>query len=59
MCVCRGVSPTSQMRMEIHMKRGHLLWKKKEETTKQIDLQMLFDDYWTSKKDKFTVTGQS
>ena len=40
------------------MKHGHLWWKKKEQTTEQIDLEILFDDYWTSKKDKFTVAGQ-
>jgi len=30
--------PTSQMRVEIQMKRGHLPWAKKEQTRKDIDL---------------------
>jgi hypothetical protein len=39
------------------MKSGHLFWK--DQTGKAIDLQTLFDDYWTSKADKLTVLGQS
>ena len=44
--------------MEIQVKHGHAPWAKKEQTTEQIDLEILFDDYWTSKKDMLTVTGQ-
>ena len=41
------------------MKSGHLPWAKKEETTKEIDLENLFDTYWTSKAHDLTVSGQS
>ena len=41
------------------MKSGHLPWAKKEQTSKEIDLQHLFNDYWTSTADELTVEGQS
>ena len=41
------------------MKSGHLPWAKKEETTKEIDLENLFNIYWTSKAHELTVSGQS
>jgi hypothetical protein len=47
------------MRVEIQMKSGHLAWAKKEHNSTVIDLQNLFDDYWTSKAHEFTVQGQS
>ena len=41
------------------MKASHLPWAKKEQTTKEIDLETLFNIYWTSKAHDLTVTGQS
>ena len=47
------------MSVEVQMKSSHLPWAKKEETTKEIDLENLFDIYWTSKAHELTVPGQS
>jgi len=41
------------------MTRGHLLWANKERASKVIDLQNLFNDYWTSKAGELTLLGQS
>ena len=46
------------MRVEIRGKRPHLPWAKKEQTSKEIDLQKLFNDYWTFNKYEITVSGQ-
>ena len=56
---CREVSPTTKMSVEIQMKGNHLPWAKKQEITKEIDLENLFNIYWTSKAHELTVTGQS
>jgi len=40
------------------MKSSHLPWAKKERTTKEIDLENLFNIYWTSKAHEITVSGQ-
>jgi len=45
--------------MKIRMKSSHLPWAKKEQTSKEIDLGNLFNDYWTSKAHELTVIGQS
>jgi len=47
------------MRVQIEMKTSPLPWAKKEQITKDIDLQPLFDDYWNSKEHILTVLGQS
>ena len=59
MCIYRGVSLVSQMRVEIQMKSGHLPWAKKEQNGNLIDLQKVFDDYWSSKMHEITVPGQT
>ena len=41
------------------MKSSHLPWAKKEQATKEIDLESLFNIYWTSKARELTVTGSS
>ena len=41
------------------MKGSHLPWAKKEQITKEIDLENIFNIYWTSKAHELTVTGQS
>ena len=57
--ICRGVSPTSEMRIEIQMRRGHLFWAKDRLAGEVIDLQELFNEYWGSVKHVFTVPSQS
>jgi len=47
------------MSVEIQMKSIHLPWVKKGQTTKQIDLQYLFNVYWTSNERELKVPGQS
>jgi hypothetical protein len=59
MCVYRNISLTSEVRVEMRMRSGHLPWARKDQTTKEIDLQKLFNDYWTSKEHKFIVPGLS
>jgi len=41
------------------MKSSHLPWAKKEQTSKEIDLGNLFNDYWASEAHELKVTGQS
>ena len=57
--VCRDVSPTSEIRAEFHIKRGHLVWTKHRQADEVVDLQDLFNDYWASKNHKFVVPSQS
>jgi len=59
MDVCREVSPTTKMRVEVQMKSSHLPWAKKEQTTKEIDLENLFNIYWSSTAHELTVPGKS
>ncbi len=55
----RDVSPTSQIRAEVRMKSGHSMWAKYREASELIDLDGLFNDYWSSNDHEFTVLGQS
>jgi len=57
--VYREISPTSQVRIEIQMKSGHLPWAKKDRNVKEIGLEKLFDEYWTSEVHGLTVPGRS
>ena len=41
------------------MRSTHLPWWKKQPITKEIDLENLFDTYWTSKAQEIMVPGQS
>ena len=52
---CRDVSPTSQMRVEIQIKR---LWATKDRVSKEINPQELYNDYWTSKIHDLTLEGE-
>ena len=47
------------MSVEVQIKSSHLPWAKKEQITKEIDLENLFNIYWTSKAHELTVAGQS
>ena len=57
--MCRGVSPTSEMRVVILMKSGHSFWAKTRLVSEAIDLQALFNDYWSTNQRVFTVPSQS
>ena len=56
--MCRGLSPTSEVRAEIHLS-GKFLWGKDRQASEVIDLQSLFDDYWSSDEREFTVPSRS
>jgi len=56
--MCRGVSPTSEMRVEIEMRSGHLFWGKHRLASEPIDVQAIFNDYWSSDKHEFTVPSE-
>ena len=47
------------MRLVTETKRGHGPWARKEQISKVIDLQKLFNEYWTSNAHEITVSGQS
>jgi len=49
---------TSKMHMRIQIKSSHLPWANKEQTSKDVDLQDLFNNYWTSQVPELTVPGQ-
>ena len=53
----RDISPTSHMRVEIEMRSSHLPFAKKEQAIKEINLQELFNHYWTSKAHDLPVRG--
>ena len=59
MHLCSAVSPTSEMRIEVQMKSGHLFWAKNRETGEPINLQGSFDKYWGSTEREFTIPSQS
>ena len=46
------------MGIEIQVHRGHLPWGKKEQGSKEIDCQALFDVYWSTTDHEFPVRGQ-
>jgi len=41
------------------MKSGHSFWAKYRQMGEVIDLQGIFDDYWSSNKHEFMVPSQS
>jgi len=55
----RGVSPISEVRIQIRMRSGQFLWARNRSASEVIDLQALFNDYWSSNKHEFTVPSQS
>ena len=55
----RDVFPTSKMHAEIQMKSGHLFWAKYRQTNEPIDLQDIFNEYWTSNQNDFIVPSRS
>ena len=57
--MCRYLSPISEMRIETQMRSGHLLWAKSRLASELIDVQAIYNDYWSSNKHKFTVPSES
>ena len=57
--ICSDASPTSQIHVEVQVKGGPLQWGKKEQGSKEIDCQALFEDYWNTTAHEFPVQGQS
>jgi len=49
----------SKLRTGIEMRGGHLIWAKNRQANEMIDLQALFNDYWNSNENEFTVPSQS
>ena len=49
----------AKMRVEIRMKSSHLPWAKKDQNIKQINLQRLLNEFWTSTAQELTVPGRS
>ena len=41
------------------MKKGHSFWAKYPEAKEVIDLDRVFNDYWSSSDQEFTELGQS
>ena len=41
------------------MRSGHSVWAKYREASEVIDLDELFNDYWSSNDHEFTVLSQS
>jgi len=56
--MCREISPKSEIRVEVQRITGNLFWAKSRQTNDVVDLQGLFDDYWSSNKHEFTVPSQ-
>jgi len=54
-CACSDLSRTSQIGVEVRMKRGHAFWATYRETSEVVDLDGLFNDYWSSNNHEFTV----
>ena len=46
------------MQVEMQVQSGHLPWGKKEQGTKEIDCQVLFNDYWSTTAHEFQVRGE-
>jgi len=54
-CACSDLSRTSQIGVEVRMKRGHSFWATYREASEVVDLDDLFNDYWSSNNHEFTV----
>jgi hypothetical protein len=59
LCVCRFVSPESEMRVDIRMRKAYAPWAKWKQTGNEIDIELLFNDYWNPNYHNFTVSSQS
>jgi hypothetical protein len=59
MCVCRNVSLSSKIRVEVRMKIGHSFWAWYRDGENTTDLQGLSKDYWNPDIHNFIVPSQS
>jgi len=57
--VGRGISPTSEMRVEIQTLQGFRFLSKVRQANEAIDLQGLFHDFWDSTAYEFVLPSQS
>ena len=56
--LCRDISPTSEIRVEIQRTNRDLFWAKGRQTNEVIDLQGLLNDFWSSDKHEFIVLSK-
>ena len=56
--MCRDIFPTSEMRMEIQRITNTMFRAKGRHAKELINLQGLFNDYWSSDKHEFTLPSQ-
>jgi hypothetical protein len=57
--MCRAISLASNIRIVIQTKSGYLWWARDRQGSEMINLEPLFDDYWSSDKHEFTLPSQS
>jgi hypothetical protein len=55
----RFVSPTSEMRVDIRMRKASPAWAKWKQTGNEINIESVFNDYWNTNKHEFIVSSQS
>ena len=56
---CEKVVVGSNLHTEIEIRSGHLFWAKNRQKGEVIDVQELFNNYWSSNQRKFLVSSQS
>jgi len=47
------------MRVGIQIKREHLPWAKRDQASEDINLQELYDCYWTSNENELELQSES
>ena len=47
------------MRVDIRMRKASPPWAKWKQTGKEIDIELLFNNYWNTNNHEFTVSSQS
>ena len=57
--MCRNIFPTSEMRVDVQRITSQRFFAKSRQTNEVIDLQEIFNEYWSSYKDQFIVLSQS
>ena len=56
--MCRNIFPTSEIRVKIQRITSTMFRAKSRHAKGLIDLQGLFNDYWSSDKHEFTLPSQ-
>jgi len=59
LCIYRDISPTSKLHVRIQIKRGHLPLAKRDQASKDINPQELYNHYWTSNENKLELQSES